>query len=344
LRENLCLVTGACGFNGSYMVELLLEKGYKVRATDLEGTERGIYEDLVKREGVEFVPSDLTKKETLKEVVKDVEYVFHPAAVFDYAAKWELMERVNVFGTRNLCEVLMEEGKVKKFVVWSSAAVYGIPKPELLPVKEDALKNPSNRYERVKWQQEEVVREFHQKHKLAVIIIRPVPIYGPRNVYGVAQLIFNFSKLRALAIPKNMKQGIPFIHVKDVCNAALFLSQKEEAVGQAYNIGDESNFTLYDFVHLLGEVEGKKVYDLPKIHLGIMKAIVKGVDFLLKIISKIIPLKVLVYFAETTLYAVSDFKFSNEKLKATGYQFLYPTVRDGMKETIEWYRSKKMMK
>ncbi|PIU69015.1 MAG: hypothetical protein COS84_00230, partial [Armatimonadetes bacterium CG07_land_8_20_14_0_80_40_9] len=133
MRENLCLVTGACGFNGSYMVELLLEKGYKVRATDLEGTERGIYEDLVKREGVEFVPSDLTKKETLKEVVKDVEYVFHPAAVFDYAAKWELMERVNVFGTRNLCEVLMEEGKVKKFVVWSSAAVYGIPKPELLP-------------------------------------------------------------------------------------------------------------------------------------------------------------------------------------------------------------------
>lgn len=163
--NKLCLVTGTCGFSGSYMVELLQDVGYKVRATDLEGTDRGIYKEIIEKEGVEFIPSDLTKKETLKEVVKDVEYVFHPAAIFSYSASYEAMEKVNVFGTRNLCEALLQEGKIKRLIVWSTVGVYGLPKPEMLPIAEETLCSPSNLYEKSKYEQEKVVIEFYKNHK-----------------------------------------------------------------------------------------------------------------------------------------------------------------------------------
>lgn len=341
--SNLCLVTGACGFSGSYMVELLLEKGYKVRATDLLNSERAYWKEIVQK--VEFIPADLTKKETLKDVVKDVEYVFHPAAIFDYSASWEVLEKVNVFGTKNLLEAILENNSpVKRFVNWSTAGVYGLPNPEILPVKEDAPTNPVDLYSKSKLKQEEVVMEFHRKYNIPVTIIRPSPIYGPRNIYGISQVLLNLAKLPVMMVPKNFNTGMPFVHVKDVCNAALFLALKEEANGQIYNVVDDSNMDSYQFVHFFAEVLNKKVKDLPNVHMSVVRKIVRGVAFLFRILSKIIPLRIIVYFRETALYATTDFRFSNEKLKSLGYQFIYPTVREGMRETIQWYRENKMLK
>jgi nucleoside-diphosphate-sugar epimerase len=225
------------------MVELLREKGYKVRATDLLSSNRAYWKEITQE--VEFIPADLTKKETLKDVVKDVEYVFHPAAIFDYSASWELLERVNVFGTRNLLEAIVESNApIKRFVNWSTAGVYGLPKPEILPVKEDAPTLPVDLYSKSKLKQEEVVMEFHRKYNIPVTIIRPSPIYGPRNIYGIAQVLLNIAKLPTLMVPKNFNTGMPFVHVKDVCNAALFLAQKEEANGEIYNVVDDSNINF----------------------------------------------------------------------------------------------------
>lgn len=342
--EKLCLVTGACGFSGSHMVNLLLEKGYRVRATDLEGTERGIHTDIVKKEGVEFIPSDLTKKETLKEAVKDVEYIFHPAAVFSYHSEWEPLYKVNVEGTRNLCEVLVEEGKVEKFINWSTAGVYGLPKPEYLPIKEGYTPNPSNLYERSKYEQEKVVMEFYEKDRLPVIIIRPVPIYGPGNIYGIAQLWPNFAKLPIFIMPKNLSYGMPSVHVKDVCNTALFLAENERRLGQVYNVVDDSNLSSYDFFKLFSEVLNKKFISAPSIPLGVVTFFGKITAFVFRILSKIIPLPIFIYLRETALYSTADYKFSNEKLKSLDYKFLYPTVRDGIEETLSWYRERGMMK
>ena len=347
--EKLCLVTGACGFCGSYMVNLLLERGYKVRATDLEKSERGIHTDIVKKEGVEFIPSDLTKKETLKEVVKDVAYVFHPAAIFSYHQEWEPLYKVNVEGTRNLCEVLVEEGRVEKFINWSTVGVYGLPKPEYLPIREGYTPEPSNIYEKTKYEQEKVVLEFCKKDKLPVIIIRPSPIYGPGNIYGVAQMWLNFAKIPFFIMPKNLPYNMPFVHVKDVCNAALFLAENERRLGQVYNIVDDSNISTYGFFKLFSEVSGKKFITAPdvknlKVMLAIVKAIVKASVFFLRILSKVIPIPIIIYFRETALYVTAIYGFSNEKLKSLGYKFLYPTVKDGIKETLSWYREKGMMK
>lgn len=132
--EKVSLVTGACGFAGSHMVKLLLEKGKKVRATDLKRT---CHDEKIKmvreniglnfeRDGVEFIPSDLTQKETLYPALKDVDVLYHTASLYDYSAPMEALERVNIFGTKNICEVAIEQD-IERMIHWSTAGVYGHP-------------------------------------------------------------------------------------------------------------------------------------------------------------------------------------------------------------------------
>lgn len=335
-KDDLMLVTGACGFVGSNMVDLLVKKGYRVRATDLPGSERNIHHDTIKKLNVEFIPSDLTKKDTLKKVLKDVQCVFHPAGIFDYTATWEMLEKVNVHGTRNLCEAMIEEGKIKRFINWSSAGVYGKPDPKYQPTKEDApVGQGCLLYEKSKLMQEEVVKEFYEKYKLPYTTIRPAPIYGPGNFYGIGQIIFYIAKGQIPGIPVTAKGRMPLCHVKDVCNAALFLAQKQEAIGETYNVVDDTNITMYSFAHFIAPTVDTALinfYIPMRLVIIFLTLAGKWSQFIAKIKKtrpKIEP--------ELLNYLTRSYWFSNEKIKREGYQFLYPEARIGLKETIQWY-------
>lgn len=341
--EKLALVTGACGFVGSHMCEVLAEEGYHVRATDLEsaynfqGAERGRYPSAVKKLGVEFIPSDITKKETLKNIVKDVEVVFHPAAIFDYSASYELLERVNVHGTRNLCEALLEEGKVKRLVNWSTTGVYTMPKDSEV-LTEESPKDSPILYCKSKLAQEAVVQEFYEKHKLAFTTIRPAPIYGPRNVYGVGQLIMPLSKLPVVTLPKSLTNPMPFIHVRDLCRAALFLSQKEEAAGKAYNVSDDTKINQVEFFQLLCGVMGKRFIGLPLVPVSHVKFWTNVAATALQFVGDKITHKRPMIEKQTVPFIGISFIFDNTKLKNLGFQFVYPDVRSGIQETVAWYK------
>lgn len=127
------VVTGACGFSGNYLVKQLLEKGRNVRATDLEGTYddpkavelREILDIDYARDGVEWVPTDLTRKETLEPLFEgDVGCLFHTASVYDYSAPWDVLEKVNINGVTNLLDAAVEGG-VERMIHWSTCGVYG---------------------------------------------------------------------------------------------------------------------------------------------------------------------------------------------------------------------------
>lgn len=128
------LVTGACGFSGSYLVKHLLEQGRSVRATDLESARKGKkFSDLssaidldFERDGVEWVPSDLTRPETLRPLFDngDVGCLFHTASLYDYSAPWEMLERINIQGISNLLDAA-ERGGIERMIHWSTCGVYG---------------------------------------------------------------------------------------------------------------------------------------------------------------------------------------------------------------------------
>ena len=146
MKLSKILCTGVCGFVGSHMVEFLLAKGHQIRALDMHKCK-----EIANREEIEFVQCDITQKKELNGIFADVEYVFHIAALFDYSASWEKLHRVNVIGSRNLCEVALNSN-VKRIVVWSSGSVYGIPKKT--PVDENIPPTPLNNYEKSKLEQE----------------------------------------------------------------------------------------------------------------------------------------------------------------------------------------------
>lgn len=120
------LVTGACGFTGSHMTELLADEGWDVVATDLEGAERETYytegegsvpspvyyEDIFEDAGAEFVPGDLTDRESLEPVFEAADYdaIFHIASLFDYFAEWDVLQAVNVEGGTNLAGLVRGVG------------------------------------------------------------------------------------------------------------------------------------------------------------------------------------------------------------------------------------------
>jgi len=333
------LVTGACGFVGSNLVKTALEKGFRVRATDLPSANRDMLKDL----SVEFIPSDVTKEATLRGVVDGAEYVFHPAAVFSYSASWKTFKEVNISGTENLCRAVIGAGDVKKFVLISTVEIYGITPPDLLPAREDAPKHPESLYAKSKLGQEKVVSRFRENYGLPAVIVRPGPIYGPGNYYGVAKMIQEPARLPFLAIPSNMNTRAPFVNIKDVCESLFFLAQKDEAVGEAYNIVDDSSYTVYEFFKYLAFLLGKPFFTLPPVPAAHLKFRGKIAAKLSEAVSRLTREKPMIEEGYL-IYVGNDFRFSNEKLKSLGYQFIYPDVKEGIKETIAWYREEGLIK
>lgn len=337
------LVTGACGFIGSHMVDILHEAGHEIVATDLpaacekDDRTRGRYPSLVKAAGANLIPCDLTQKDTLKALPKDIDYVFHIAAIFNYSTPYDILRRVNVDGTCNLLDTLMENGGVKRFVNWGAAGVYDPPDgKKQLPITEEWPVKPSNNYLRSKWEQEVLVREYFEKHKLPSCHLRPAGVYGSRGVYGGGQLLMQTAKMKSLAIPRNFTFRMPFVHARDVARAALFIGQKEEALNQSYNL-DDTHLNNVEFMQIMAEETGRQAKLLPPVPVGVVRtAAIAGATVMgwWAAISKTAP----ALEKDSTKYFGRDYWYSNEKLKKLGFTFEYPDVRKGIHETLEWYR------
>ena len=330
------LVTGACGFVGSHMVELLASEGKEVRTTDLANADRSFIES----RGVEFIPSDITQKETLEKPFKGVDYVFHIAALLDFAAPWNLLKKVNVYGTENVCKVCVEQG-VKRVVIWSTGGVYGVPDKDKLPITEDQPKNPTTNYEKSKWLVEKVCMKYHEEKKLGVTVIRPGgAIYGPRQIKWWAETLSLISKIPFPIFLPDFNNRVSFVHVKDIVGAAYHFCMTEEANGEAYNVGGDIAYTQSDFGEYFLQCLGKKVV---RLGIPVNKTLVR---FMVKIIRQMnrgfytmFKPKSYLLQPDSIMYALNDYWFSNEKLKSAGYEHKYPDPKEGMKETIEWYRA-----
>ncbi len=343
-RKPLCLVTGACGFIGSHMIEVLQKAGYRIRATDLpeayakDDRERGRFPGVLKDLGIEFVPSDVTRPESMREAVKGVSYVFHIAAVFSYSAPWEILKRVNVDGTRELLHMLSGEKSFKKIVLWGAGGVYGFPPAHSLPIREDDPKAPPNNYLESKHEQEQLVMRIGRETGLRYSIVRPTGVYGPRGVYGMGTMILPLAGMKRLFIPGSFTSRVPLVHVRDVCEAALFLAETRACDGEAYNLNDDTQMTVVEYMKHMGEVLRKPVTVLPPVPIRLMKAALIRLAALEAFVSRFLADRPRSLEADTINYLGVDITYSNQKLKDAGYEFRYPDARTGLRETVAWYR------
>jgi nucleoside-diphosphate-sugar epimerase len=328
------LITGAAGFTGHHMVMEAVRAGFKVRATDISSR---YYSALFDALGVEFIASDLTKREGLERLLEGVEGVFHVAGIHDYSTPDKIIYGVNIGGVRNICDAAVQAG-VKRLVHWSSVAVYGYSCYRGDPVKEgdEKLTPPLNNYNFSKWEGEKVVQEYMQEKGLQAVILRPAAIYGTRCEYGLynafEQIYKERDKKKMLIVGKGDKIEA-FVHVRDVCRAALHAYDNKSMTGEAYNVSDDTRITTAEFFKMIcRELLGKEK-DFNHVPSKILIPVAVVSQFLARIFGTKSILE------KATLHYLScDRIWDNRKLKDTGFKFEYPTMEKGMRETLTWYK------
>jgi nucleoside-diphosphate-sugar epimerase len=334
IDRGLVLVTGASGFTGHHMVAEAVKAGLRVRATDVSSRYYGAMFDAL---GVEFIASDLTKREDLDRLLEGVEGVFHVAGIHDYSTPDKIIFAINVGGVENICNAAVKAG-VKHFIHWSSVAVYGYGWHSGIPVKEDdkKLTPPLNNYNVSKWEGEKVVAKYQKEYGLRTTILRPAAIYGIRSEYGLynafRQVYKDRNKKKMLMVGKGKKIEA-FLHVEDMCRSAVHAYGNDSMIGEAYNVSDDSRITTAEFFQLIC----KELLAKEKGFTHVPLKLLVPVAVLSQLLARLFNTKSLLERA-TLQYLSFDRIWDNSKLKATGFMFKYPTVELGMKETLRWYK------
>jgi nucleoside-diphosphate-sugar epimerase len=330
------LVTGAGGFAGGHMVELLLSRGHRVRATDLQEEPPALFPP-----DVEYVQADLTRPSTLEKACDGVKTIFHPASIFDFSTPREIMEKVNVEGTDNLCEAASQAG-VKRMVLWSTMMIFGEEGHRDKPITEDSPRVSDSIYASSKIRQEDLALRYSREGELPVTVIRPAIIYGPRSVYGLADIFIKAKRLPLIPVVPNYKSRLCLIHVRDVVGAAFHLSMMEETVGECYNLTDDySDLPIRDLLTLAALILEKPVLTLP-LPMAVVRWFLKTLaDFTsahdwMKVEGRPVMERDFVHLLRMDGYS------TNAKLKSTAYQLEYPDWRIGLLETAGWYRERGM--
>jgi nucleoside-diphosphate-sugar epimerase len=333
------LVTGACGFIGSHMVEVLADAGHEVIAADLPSgldaptDDKTRWPEVCRAAGARLVALDLTDPGSVKSAIAGAELVFHVAAIFDYTAPTGLLRAVNVEGTRNLFDALLAEGTCRRVVNWGAGGVYGPPVLSEGPFTEKSPKRPTNPYLISKWDQEVLAHGFRERG-IEVTSVRTTSPYGPRASYGSGQLLMQMAKSPVAF--KNLTGNIPFVHVRDLCRAALHLSAYEGADGEAYNVTDDGRVGAVALARLVADEVGTKARILPPLPIGFLRRLLSGVARVSMASARRSGKRPVLEY-DSVQYFGRNYVYSNEKLKRTGFTFEWPTPEAGLRETLRWY-------
>ena len=337
------LVTGAAGFLGRHVVDALRERGWEVRATDRAG------------DGV--VRRDLAR-EPVGDLFDGVTHVVHAAGLFDLGAPAAELDAVNRGVTRVVAEAAADRG-VRRFVHVSSVTVYG--RPRRAPAAESTPHRPGNPYERSKAAGEREVWRLARERALPLVIVRPSGIYGPGSRYGLAVLIAAY----ALAAATGKREGLrafrggprmTHVHVADVARAVAHLLEAEGVVGRAFNVADPDAIAWGD---LLAVIAGELGLDLgAPIPLTSLRARAIALAWrwapasrrdrvnrsLARRFDSLVRDRDLVPAIAPRLdrwaydYWLSDHVYDTTALCRTGFVHHHPDARNGVRETIGWYR------
>ena len=225
------IVTGGGGFIGSHLCEKLVKEGHSVTIIDNFSIGRKTNLEKIKNK-VKIINKDIRNYNSIKKLFKNVDNVFHLAALADIVPSIENPDdyySTNVTGTYNVLK-LSYENKVKRFIYTASSSCYGIPKQ--YPTKETAAIDPQYPYALTKRLGEELVIHFSNVYKLNASSLRFFNVYGPRartsGTYGAVFGVFLAQKIakKPFTIVGDGKQTRDFTYVSDIVDAIIKVSKK----------------------------------------------------------------------------------------------------------------------
>jgi len=319
LNGKKILVTGADGFIGSHLTEMLLSKGYKVKALSYYNSFNywGWLEDIPANKNLEITTGDVRDPHFCKMISKNVDIIFHLAALiaipYSYAAPDSYVD-TNIKGTLNICQAAIENG-VKRVIHTSTSEVYGTAR--YVPIDEKHPLQPQSPYSASKIGADSMAMSFFNAFNLPLTIARPFNTYGARQssravIPTIITQIANGIKEIKLG---DVNPTRDFSYIKDICNGFIQIAECDKTIGEVINIGSNYEISIGDIFELVKKIMNSDV-----------KFITDN--------QRIRPEKSEVF----RLWC------DNKKIfELTGFIPKY-SIEEGLKETIEWFMNPENLK
>jgi len=324
------LITGASGFLGYHIINAAFEANLDVYAAIRQNSNVKHLEHLP----IKYIQLDYRNIDAMAQEIADKQYsyIVHAAGITK-SIKEEAYDQINNVFTTNLALAAAKNvGCIKKFVFVSSLAAGGPLNSLDGCIKENTQPKPVTAYGRSKLNAENNISKLN----FPVIILRPTAIYGPRekDIFIVTNTI---NKGLDLYIGKKT-QKLSFVHGKDVGNIAI-KSLHIPNVSGIYNITDGHNYTRYDYAAIVKQLLNKKAFQL---HLpeSLIRIALFGVEQVNKLLKQAAPV------SREKLQELLAINWSCDISKATTELNFSPmyNLKEGLEETIAWYKTNKWIK
>ena len=257
------LVTGADGFIGSHLTEMLLMQGNQVRALSYYNSFNhwGWLEDIPANSYLEVVSGDIRDPHFCKEITKNIDLIFHLAALiaipYSYVAPDSYVD-TNVKGTLNICQAAKENGNIR-VIHTSTSEVYGTA--QYVPIDEKHPKQPQSPYSASKIGADAMAMSFFNAFNLPVTVARPFNTYGPRQsaraiIPTIITQIANGIKEIKLG---DLSPTRDFNFVKDTCAGFIAIAQSDATIGKEVNIASNFEISMKDTLELIKKIMNSDV-------------------------------------------------------------------------------------
>lgn len=255
-------MTGADGFIGSHLVELLLAEGYSVRAlSQYNSFNYWGWLDDIRHPRLEVVCGDVRDPNYCRHITRGCDTVLHLAALiaipYSYTAPDSYVD-TNIRGTLNICQAARDEG-VRRIVVTSTSEVYGTA--QYVPIDEKHPRQPQSPYSATKIGADAIAKSFFNAFGLPVVIARPFNTYGPRqSARAIIPTIITQIANGATEIKVgDLTPTRDFNYVRDTCRGFLALARAEGIDGEEINICTGTEISMADTLQLIADLMGANV-------------------------------------------------------------------------------------
>ncbi len=322
------LVTGAAGFLGGHLVDMLVERGDEVRAMVRPGEATGHLGSLKQ---VKIVYGDMTDSDSLQRAVKGVRRVYHVAARTGPWGPESAYLAVNVLGLAELIRAASNAG-VQRIIHTSSITVYGHHLRGLV-TEEYPCHVEDNPYSRTKVAGERLITDLVKRYHAPIVIVRPAWIYGPRDSNSFARFVALVESGRSFLIGSGTNI-VPLVHVRDVAQGLIKAGDAgDEAIGRFYTLADDRPVTQAQYLNAIADALG-----VPHVsrHLPYSALYTAGrvAEVLWQLLGRAAPPPITTY--GITLLG-GDQRFSIEKARRElGYVPTYD-ITSGVNEGVRWY-------
>jgi NAD dependent epimerase/dehydratase len=257
------LVTGADGFIGSHLTEMLVKQGHRVKALSQYNSFNywGWLEDIDGLEQIEVLSGDVRDPHYCKHITQNVDVIYHLAALiaipYSYVAPDSYVD-TNIKGTLNICQAALDN-KVGRVVHTSTSEVYGTA--QYVPIDEKHPLQPQSPYSASKIAADAMAMSFYNAFGLPLTIARPFNTYGPRQSARavIPTIITQIAGGKKQIQLGDVSPTRDFNYVEDTCRGFIALAESDRTLGETVNIGSNSEISIGDMLNLIKDIMSSDV-------------------------------------------------------------------------------------